>query len=121
MAYQIVSFAANKAQFVRISQAGNDEILFGSKVSMVPVTGGRVSMTSGSVTLNTPKSVTPAEGVVESSVNNSLKISFNIVKGDLTALTALRLEADRLLDAAIADYNLANGLVPTASATFPTI
>lgn len=118
--YQNIGFAAGRSAFVKVNPTGtNDELVFTAKTSSVPVVGGKVSMVSSSITLNVPKDVTldPAS-TIKSYVNNSVKLSYGIVKGDAAAYASLETRVLQLLAVARADFNLDNGLVPTGTAAF---
>lgn len=124
MSYQNTGFVAGSSKFVKVLPSGtNNEAVFTSKNTAVPVTGGKVNMVSASVALQQPKDVTisAVEGAPKTLINESVKVSFNVVKGSIVDLNAIKGEVDRLLDLAVAEYNLANGLVPPANATFPLI
>lgn len=119
--YQNVGFTANRSNFVSVNQTGpDDELSFTSKATQVPIAGGRVSVVASTVTINQPKDVTisPVEGGPKAYVNNSVKLSYNIVKGDGASFDALETEVLRVLALARTQYNLDNGLVPIATATF---
>ena len=119
MQYQNTSFAAGRSAFVHVNpQGANDELIFQAKTSMVPVLGGKIAMTSASITLNRAKEVTAVATGPSSSVNNSVKLSYNIVKGDAGAFDALEAEVLRVLALARTKYNLDAGLVPTGTADF---
>lgn len=122
MPYQNIGFAPGRSTFAKVTTEGtNDELIFTSKATSVPISGGKVQMVSSSVTLNHAKDVTISEAVdaPKAYVNNSVKLSYNVVKGDGTAFLALMDEVERVTAAARTQYNLDNGLVPTGTATFP--
>ena len=122
MPYQNIGFAPGRSTFAKVTTEGtNDELIFTSKATSVPVSGGKVQMVAASVTLNHAKDVTISEAAdaPKAFVNNSVKLSYNVVKGDSTAFLSLMAEVERVVTAARAQYNLDNGLVPTGTATFP--
>ena len=122
MPYQNIGFAPGRSTFAKVTTEGtNDELIFTSKATSVPVSGGKVQMVAASVTLNHAKDVTISEAAdaPKAFVNNSVKLSYNVVKGESTAFLGLMAEVDRVVTAARAQYNLDNGLVPTGTATFP--
>lgn len=51
-------------------------------------------------------------------INNSLRLKLNFIRGDATAIAAMRTEVNRLLDKALADYYFADGFVPPISSNF---
>lgn len=120
--YQNVGFAADKSQFIDATSntAGANSLLFTNTVKLAPLAGGgKKQMASGSITVNLPTSV---EGTVTGQsatvLNESLKLQWNFGRGDAAKLVALRAEMNRVLDDAIANYNLTMGLVPPVHATF---
>lgn len=120
MAYQNTSFTAGESRFVRINAGVAEELAFRSKTAKVAVPGGSVSMASGHVLYQKPKAVTAVVGMPETMLTESVKIQFNVTEGDDGDITTLLDEAIRCLAIARSTYNMANGLVPTGNATFPT-
>lgn len=120
--YQNIGFAADKASFIDAvtNTAGANSLIFANSVKQAPLAGGAKSpMVSGSLTVNIPTSVTVDQAVTV--LNESLKIQWNFSRGTTASLTALRAEMNRVLDKAIADYNLTMGLVPPVYADFAVV
>lgn len=117
MSYQNIGFEAQKSIFADVQSniAGPNTIVFVNSDKNAPVAGGaRVKMVSGHITVNEPFTV--GEPGAQTTLNASVKLQWNCqYKG---SLTALRAEMNRVLDKAIADYNLTSGLVPPVYATF---
>lgn len=120
--YQNVSAENGRSKFIRIKPDGTlDELYFTAKRTSLPIGGGsRVNTASAGLTLNSQVNVAPV-GEIPQLVGNSVKVTFNILSGDSAALTALRTEINRVLDAAIAQYNLGQGLVPPTAAAFTSV
>ena len=119
--YQNVGFAADKSQFIDATSnpAGANSLLFTNSVKQAPLSGGgKKAMTSGSLTVNLPRTVVGSAGAQDTQLNESLKVLWNFGRGDAVKLTALRAELNRALDEAIANHNLTHGLVPPVSAIF---
>lgn len=118
--YQNTGFAAGKSQYVFVlANSMNRVVNFAANSTKVPVTGGKVDMVTSSVTLLEPVDVTIDPGsAVKSTLNSSVKLSYTVPKGDGARFLALLDETERLIEIARQQYNLDNGLVPPASATF---
>lgn len=54
------------------------------------------------------------------SVNTTVELRVNVLKGDVDSITALRADVDRAFNQAIASFQFASGLVPPASAVIAT-
>lgn len=113
-----LSGATQNVTFVDPSNEG--AVTFTAKSNVLTVGKTKVTMVNATARLNQPVSVgTPeCDPCGQPSVNSGCEIRFNVVKGDATNLAALRTELNRLVDAALADYNLLAGLLPPPSATF---
>lgn len=122
MSYQNVSAENGRSKFIKVKPDGTlDELYFTAKRTSLPIGGGvRVNTASAGLTLNSQVNVA-SEGEIPTLVGNSVKVTFNIKSGDAAALTALRAEVNRVLDVALAQYNLGQGLVPPTAATFPVV
>ena len=118
--YQNTGFAAGKSQYALVLNSGLNRVAnFTSHATSVPVSGGKVSMTTSVITLSEPVDVTIDPGnPVKSLLNSSVKLSYTVPKGDGARFLALLDETERLVKIAREQYNLDNGLVPPASATF---
>lgn len=85
---------------------------FTAKSASVKVGTATQRMTSGALTLVKPFGVIACDGECEvGQLNESVKVQINVRYGDLTSLTAMRTEVNRLLDIWQAN-NLAFGVVP---------
>jgi len=118
--YQNTGFAAGKSQYALVLESGLNRVAnFTSQATSVPVTGGKVPMVSSTITVVEPVDVTidPASPA-KSLLNSSVKLSYTVPKGDGARFMALLSETERLIAIAREQYNLDNGLVPPASATF---
>lgn len=120
--YQNVAADNGRSKFMKVSATGAlTELYFTSKRATVPLGGSlRIPTVSASATLTEQKNVAAA-GETPVYLGNSVKLTYNIVAGDASALVALRAELNRVMDAAIEDYNLNNGFVPTPAATFTQV
>lgn len=95
-----------------------DTLTFTSRSNTVATQQGSVKMTSGHVSITSPFKVVCGETCQTSYLNESIRIQWNVKYADVNALAALRAEALRVLDQAVEEFALLNGLVPPASATF---
>lgn len=120
MPYQNIAFTPGKSRFVRIEAGVTEELTFDAKTAKVSVPGGSVNMSSGYVLYSKPKAVTAVVGLPAVMMNESVKVQFNVTTGDDSDITTLLDEAIRCLAIARAEYNMANGLVPTGNAVFAT-
>lgn len=121
--YQNTSVMDGKARFVSVTTEGDvTEAIFTSKVTSVPVAqGAKVPMVTDTLTVARQKDVScPDDTCAKAYVGNNVKINVTAQRGDTAAITALLDEAQRLLDAWRA-MNADFGILPPASATFPTI
>lgn len=83
------------------------------------IVGTVVPMVNGTLRLAVPSAITPCDtNACSGEVIESVSIQFNVKAGNVSALTTLRTELNRVLDAAISGYNLADGIVPPATADF---
>lgn len=110
--------AGNNASSMFIDPVLTKTAQFVAKSSAVNFKSGKTDMVNVTVRVNQPQPVgTPGcDPCGTDKVTTSAEVRFNIIKGDLDSLTALRVDVLALLDKAIADYQLVYGLVPPASA-----
>lgn len=119
--YQNVGFETNKSSFVDVSNvAGPNTVSFSNKSVGVPTSVGVTKMVSGHVVLTVPFEVDCSEQCNGATLNESLRLQWNIRQADIAQLAALRTELNRVLDQAITDYHIGSGLVPPVYATFPS-
>lgn len=113
-----LSGATQNVTFVDPSTEG--AATFTAKSNVLTVGKTKVTMVNATARLNQPVAVgTPeCDPCGQPSVSSGCEIRFNIVKGDAVNLASLRTELNRLVDVAIADYNLLAGLLPPPSSTF---
>lgn len=114
--YQNVAYGADKSALVEVGEKNSTTLGLKSRVAKVPTPAGSQAMVNGEVLLQRPKSVTGGDNVT-ADVNNSIRIAFTVIQGDTAALAAMRVEANRIFDEAIA-FNIVDGLVPPVYATF---
>lgn len=94
---------------------------FGTRTASPSIGGQVVPMVKASVRLSRPTAVTLCNDTCPVSVNSAVEITFNVVRGDTATLAAMRTEVNRLLDEAVADFQFANGLVPSGNADFASV
>jgi len=92
------------------------EATFNVKGVSPNVSGKVVPMVNGGIRLTSPVSIDACDSTCPVVITESVEIKFNMRRGG--DVNALRAEAVRLLDAALADYSLAYGVVPPATASF---
>lgn len=122
--YQNVGFESGKATFIdpAANTFGPNTAIFTNEAKKAPLAGGaKAAMVVGSLTVNQPTQVVAGEAVNPTVLNESLKLQWNFSRADTAKLAAMRTEMNRLLDEAIATYNLTKGLVPAVYATFETV
>lgn len=116
--YQNVAFDRSKSVFVDTTSTKSNEATFDSKPVMAKIGGTTVPMVRSSITLRSAVQATVSCGNdCPPEIVESVSISFNVEQG-ADRLVALRAETIRLLDIAIAEYNMTKGLVPPVFATF---
>lgn len=120
MKYFNTGFAPNKSTFVDIGTdaALTKQLGFSNKESLVRTTVGGTRMTSGQVSFVSPFKVDCSEACDDTTLTESVKISWNVRYGNAASLDAMRAEMNRVLDLAIAEYGALQGLVPPVYATF---
>lgn len=121
--YQNVSRSTDEANFLEVTTlAAQQHAVFRSKRGTFrPVPGAAISMTSGTVRTTALKDAVVPGLATPVPVEQSVDIKFNVLYGQTADLIALRNEAVRLMDAAIADYSLVVGIVPPSEATFASV
>lgn len=122
MKYQNIAFSADKAQFIDAvtNTAGPNGLIFTNMVKQAPLAGGaKAQMVNGSITINQPTSVVSSDSTTV--LNESLKLQWNFTRASTAKLAAMRVEMLRCFDEAVAQHNLAMGLVPPVYVTFESI
>lgn len=114
--YQNTAFESGKSQFV--DTTNQTELTFTAKNVEVSTRSGAVPMTKGVVVARKQVTASVPCNDCQARVTESVKIEFSTVTGDVASLLALRAEAIRVMDAALATYGLSAGLVPPSYATF---
>lgn len=118
--YQNTGFAAGKSQYAFVLPSGMNRVAnFASSSTNVPVSGGKVAMVTSQLTVQEPVDVSiDPSSATKSLLNSSVKLSYTVPKGDGARFLSLLDETERLIQTAREQYNLDNGLVPPASASF---
>lgn len=113
-------FAPDKSSFVDVdSNVGQvNSLVFTNKSTNVVTSVGQTKMVSGHISLTVPFKVSCSEECQDITLNESLRVQWNMRYDSTEALSALRAEVNRVLDEAIASYGLQKGLVPPVFATF---
>lgn len=108
------------SEFVRTEPSFDGSVLQFNAVPVNPtIVGVVVPMVKGYARLSVPSPVDSCNpAVCGGSVSQTIKLEFNILRGDTAALASMRAEVLRCFDVAVADYQLANGIVPPTTATF---
>lgn len=108
------------SDFARVQPSVDGATLhFLVKTARPMIVGTSVPMVNGTLRLAAPAPVASCDSnACSGEVTESVSIQFNIKAGNVSTLTALRTELNRVLDAAISGYNLADGIVPPATADF---
>lgn len=119
MKYTNTQKAPNASTFVQVAPTmAGSEVTF-TAASVKPKVGvTAVPMVRGSVRLASKADYTACNDTCGVTVNESVRIEFNVLDQSTSNLGALRSECVRLMDVAIAEYYLAQGLVPPVSADF---
>lgn len=118
--YTNVTRARGSAEFARTSPSfDGSSALFKVAEAKPNIAGTIVPMVRGTVRLTTPVNAA-SQDVAPAFVNESIAIEFNVRRGGVV-LASMRDEVVRLLDAAVADYQLANGIVPPSEAAFSSV
>lgn len=105
--------------FVQVSPTmAGSEVTFNAASVQPKVGSVAVPMVRGSVRLASKANYTTCENDCGVTINESVRIEFNVIDKADGNLSAIRSECVRLMDLAIAEYYLAQGLVPPVSADF---
>ena len=111
--------APNASVFVQVAPTmAGSEVTFNASSVQPKVGAVAVPMVRGSVRLASKADFTTCASECGVTVNESVRIEFNVIDKSNSNLAALRSECVRLMDIAIAEYYLAQGLVPPVSADF---
>lgn len=111
--------APNSSVFVQVAPTmAGSEVTFNAASVQPKVGATAVPMVRGSVRLASKANFTNCADDCGVTVNESVRIEFNVIDKTEGNLAALRSECVRLMDVAIAEYYLAQGLVPPVSANF---
>lgn len=107
------------SEYVRVSPSFDGGMLhFNVSTARPTINGTVVPMVKGSVRLAVPAEVASCDpSACAGTVNEAVKIEFNFRQGGVNFAT-LQTEVMRCLAIAIADYQLANGVLPPVSADF---
>lgn len=110
------------SDFARVNPSVDGSTLhFLVKTARPMIAGTSVPMVNGTLRLAMPSAVTPCDSnACSGEVIEAVSLQFNVKAGNVDSLTALRTELNRVFDAAISGYNLADGIVPPATADFAT-
>lgn len=108
------------SDFARVNPSVDGSTLhFLVKTARPMIVGTSVPMVTGSLRLAVPAPVTSCDpSACSGEVTESVTLQFNIKAGNSASLVTLRAELNRVFDAAVASYNLADGIVPPATADF---
>lgn len=108
------------SDFVRTEPTFDGSVVqFGATSVNPSINGTVVPMVKGFVRLSVPSAVASCNPeACAGTINEAVKVEFNIKGGDTASLAGLRSEVNRVLDIALADHNFANGIVPPVSTTF---
>lgn len=115
--YIATGFVPGHSTFTEIANVPNSTLAFDTKVTGVKLGEYTEKMTSGTLVLLRPVSVTricDEQVTCVGEVNESVKIHFNGRYGDTTGVTAMVTEAKRLLDLWLA-ANASYGVVPNST------
>lgn len=106
------------SDYARVLPSFDGSTLTFTVKSAAPVVAGQVvPMVHAKLRVVTPAVVTSCNpAVCDSSVNEAITIDFNVKRG--SDVTALKLEALRVLEVALSEYQLNNGVLPPATADF---
>lgn len=118
MKYQNVNRSQDNATFVRVDPMDNGFLTIKSKeASYTPAAGVKTPMVAGFVRLDTYAEVTPCGDTCVTPVKETVELRFNVIKGG-ARLSVNKTELLRVLDKAINEAYLLQGLVPAATVTF---
>lgn len=117
MKYTNITRARGSADFARTFPSFDGSVaLFKVTEAKPNIAGTIVPMVRGTVRLTSPVNAASVDAA-PAVVNEAVAIEFNVRQGGAN-LAAMRNEVVRLLDAAVANYQLANGIVPPSEAIF---
>lgn len=106
------------SDYVLVEPTVSGQVLHFGAQSVEPKLGGvAVPMTKINVRVDAPTTITSCGEECPVPVNESVTISLNVLRGG-DSIAMLRAEVDRCLDVALAQYSLAYGIVPPATADF---
>lgn len=115
--YTNITRSRGSADFALTSPSFDGSIaLFKVSEAKPNINGTIVPMVRGTVRLTTPVNAASPDAA-PAVVNEAVTVEFNVRRGGVE-LNSMRDEVIRLLDAAVANYQLANGIVPPSEATF---
>lgn len=118
MKYINVTRDNRNSDYTLVEPTVSGQLLHFGAQSVEPKLGGvAVPMTKVNVRVDVPTTTTSCGVECPVPVNESIAISLNVLRGG-ESITALRAEVDRCLDIALAQYSLAYGIVPPATADF---
>ena len=118
--YTNITRARGSADFARTSPSFDGSVaLFKVAEAKPNIAGTIVPMVRGTVRLTVPVNAAPQDAA-PAMVNEAVSVEFNVRQGG-ASLNGMRSEVIRLLDAAVADYQLANGIVPPSEAAFSSV
>lgn len=115
--YQNTGFETGSSTFVDTNQ--KNEVTFRSRKVSTKVGAVIVPMVKAAATLRASSEAPVCGSECPLPIVESVKLEFSVTQGG-ASLDALRTELMRLVDSALSEYHLANGLVPPSYATFPT-
>lgn len=121
MSYQNVSNDNGKTKFVSVDANGAVTELYtrSKNASIGAAGGGRVKTITQAVSLQRVKDVSCDENsCARTFIGNGVKIEFTAVSGDTATISALIVEAKRILDVWRTTMNADHGMSPPVSSTF---
>lgn len=119
MKYINTDRSKQEADYARIEPSFDGSLLHVSVKNNNPsINGTIVPMINAKVRLAQPTSVELCDTSCSGVVNEALEVKINVKRGNNGAIATLRAELNRVLDILIADYQLANGVTPPATADF---
>lgn len=118
--YQNVLVSRNASTFVENGSYDGSTIDFASKSTRVTRGAMGTDMVSGRVVYQEPVVLKDCNNdCVTVELSGGFTMSFNIQKGDVTALDRMQAEANRIFT--LAKTSLVHGLVPSSAETFPVV
>lgn len=116
--YQNVAFTRDAATFVEVDNQKLEEVKFTNQPVTAHISGLPVKMFRGNVSYRREAETTPCGQDCPVTFIESVNLGFSVRLGNINALSELRQELNRLVDDAVADYALTQGLVPPVYANF---